>query len=134
MRFTITTRVNIENAPYDPDDTAAELTDSIFHWIEDGAYNRTDPHFGHNAVTVDSVKHAETQPQDEARDALRKVYDEITASEQRRTTALVESAADAEERADYYDHDSLSADMNAERGEDLDCLREAVRVLLGVIA
>jgi len=133
MRYTITTRVNIENAPYDADDTAAELTDSILHWTEQ-AYGRTDAAFGHNAVTVDSVKHAETAPMDEARDALRKVYDEITASEQRRTTALVESAADAEERADYYDHDSLSADMNQERGEDLDCLREAVRVLLGVLA
>lgn len=131
MRYTVTTRVNIETAPHDPDDTAAELTDSIHHWITD-AYGRTDDHFGHNAVTVDSVAHAETRPRDEAMQKLRDLYDQITASEQRRSIALEEVRIGR--TADYRSLDVMTADHNEERAEDLDALREAVRVLLGVLA
>lgn len=127
MRYTITTRVNIESAPYDADDTAAELTDSIHHWIGD-AYMATDDHFKHNAVTVDSVSHAETGPRDLARRHLRDLHDRIAASEERRNSALAEIKV--RRSADFYRLDEMTADHNEERANDLDALREAVRVLL----
>lgn len=132
MRYTITTRVNIENAPYDPDDTAAELTDSIRHWIADG-YRQTDPIFDHNAVTVDAVVHSETLPFEEAMRSLRELHESISAKDEEWDNLLAVEAAEAEERADWYGHDEKLADINEEKAGELGNLLDAVWAVLKVV-